>query len=453
MEKIREVAKQRRLLLVPCPYQGHINPMLHLATYLHRNGFSIAIAHTSFNSLNPNRHPDFTFICLDDRLPDDLVASLDIAKLLLAVNDNCKASLKEAMATVLRDVVCVIHDEIMHFCGEVASGFGVRSLVLRTNSISTCIARSVVLQLHAEGRLPLLDEGSSMEDEVPNLYPLRYKDLPVSAHSDIYQSTKLVHKMHDLTTSSAVIWNTIPFLEPSELTQIKTKIYNQIPIFAIGPIHKISPTSSSSSLLNEDSACLSWLHKKPSNSVIYVSLGSVARLTNHELQEMAWGLVNSNQPFLWVVRPGSVRGSDGIGFILEEFQKKAGDRGCIVEWAPQKEVLAHSAIGGFLSHCGWNSTLESLSEGVPMLCRPYSGDQRGNSRYISCVWRVGLTLEGHELNRNELEKGIRKLMVEEEGKKMREKAVDFKRKIEDCLRENGSCARNLKELVDFIMSF
>ena len=291
-----------------------------------------------------------------------------------------------------------------------------------------------------------------MEDEVPNLHPLRYKDLPISAFSDISQSTKLVHKMHDLTTSSGVIWNTIPFLEPSEFTKFKANICNQIPIFAIGPIHKISPTSSSSSLLNEDSTCLPWLHKQPPNSVIYVSLGSVALLTNHELQEMAWGLVNSNQPFLWVVRPGSVRGSDGIGFVLEEFQKKAGDRGCIVEWAPQKEVLAHRAVGGFLSHCGWNSTLESLSEGVPMLCKPYSGDQRGNARYISCVWRVGLTLEGHELKRNEVEKGIRKLMVEEEGRKMRERAMDFKRRIEDCLREGGSCSRNLRELVDFIMS-
>ncbi|KGN66189.2 hypothetical protein Csa_019647 [Cucumis sativus] len=405
MEKTREVAKHGRLLLVPCPYQGHINPMLNLATYLHRNGFSITIAHTSFNSPNPNRHPEFTFICLNDCLADDLVASLDIAILLLTVNNNCKASLEEAMATVLRDVVCVIHDEIMTFCAEVASSFGVRSLVLRTNSVSTCIGRSVVLQLHAEGRLPLLDQGF-MEDEVPNLHPLRYKDLPISAFSDISQSTKLVHKMHDLTTSSGVIWNTIPFLEPSEFTKFKANICNQIPIFAIGPIHKISPTSSSSSLLNEDYTCLPWLHKQPPNSVIYVSLGSVALLTNHELQEMAWG---------WLIAINH----SCVSFALAPFEARMG------------------------SDLFWKSFKRRLE---------IEGDQRGNARYISCVWRVGLTLEGHELKRNEVEKGIRKLMVEEEGRKMRERAMDFKRRIEDCLREGGSCSRNLRELVDFIMS-
>ncbi|TYJ97358.1 UDP-glucose iridoid glucosyltransferase-like [Cucumis melo var. makuwa] len=451
MEKTLEISKRRRLLLVPCPYQGHINPMLHLATYLYQNGFTITIAQTFFNSIDPNHHPDFTFVRLNDRLSNDLIVSLDVASVLLAINDNCKTSLEEVMANIVEDVVCVIHDEAMYFCEAVASGFGVRSLVVRTTSIAACISRRVVLQLHAEGCLPIIQ--GSMEDEVPNLHPLRFKDLPFSVHSDISKLEKIILKMYSITTSSAVIWNTIPWLEPSEFTQIKTKICNQVPIFPIGPVHKISPTSSSSSLLSEDSTCLSWLHKQPPNSVIYVSLGSIALLTNQELQEMAWGLANSNQPFLWVVRPGSIRGSDGTGFVLKEFQKKVGDRGCIVGWAPQREVLAHRAIGGFWSHCGWNSTLESLSEGVPMLCRPYSGDQRGNSRYISCVWRVGLTLEGHELNRNEVEKSVKKLMVEEEGRKMRERAMDFKRRIEDSLREGGSCSRNLKELVDFIISF
>lgn len=264
---------------------------------------------------------------------------------------------------------------------------------------------------------------------------------------------QIILNIYTITTSSAVIWNTIPWLEPSELTQIKAKFFKKVPIFPVAPIHKISPISSSSSLLNEDSTCLPWLHKQPPNSVIYVSLGSIALLTNQQLLEMAWGLANSKQPFLWVIRPGSVQGSDGIEFVSKEFQEKVGDRGCIVEWAPQKEVLGHRAVGGFWSHCGWNSTLESLSEGVPMLCRPYSGDQRVNSRYISCVWRVGLALEGHELKRKEVEMGIRKLMVEEEGRKMRERAMDFKRRIEDCLREDGSSSLHSKELVDFVMSF
>lgn len=287
---------------------------------------------------------------------------------------------------------------------------------------------------------------------MPDLHPLRFKDLPLSAFSDISKVSQIVLNMYNITTSSAVIWNTMPWLEPFELTQIKAK-FCKIPIFPIAPIHKITSISSSSSLLKEDSTCLSWLDGQQSpNSVMYVSLGSIALMTKQELQEMAWGLANTQLPFLWVIRPGSVQGSDGLDFILQNIQEKVGSRGCIVQWAPQKEVLAHRAIGGFWSHCGWNSTLESLSEGVPMLCRPYSGDQRVNSRYISCVWGVGLTLEGG-LVREDVEKGIRRVMVDEEGGKMRERAMDFKRRIDDSLREDGSSSCNLKELVDFIMSF
>lgn len=150
--KSLEVPKRQRLLLVPCPYQGHINPMLHLATFLHQNGFSITIAHTFFNSLNPHHHPDFTFLRLNDRLSDDLVTSSDVASVLLAINHNCRASLEEALAAAaVGDIVCVIHDELMYFCEAVASGFGVR-----TTSAAACISRLAVLQLQAENRLPLL---------------------------------------------------------------------------------------------------------------------------------------------------------------------------------------------------------------------------------------------------------------------------------------------------------
>lgn len=155
--KSLEVPKRQRLLLVPCPYQGHINPMLHLATFLHQNGFSITIAHTFFNSLNPHHHPDFTFLRLNDRLSDDLVTSSDVASVLLAINHNCRASLEEALAAAaVGDIVCVIHDELMYFCEAVASGFGVRSVVVRTTSAAACISRLAVLQLQAENRLPLL---------------------------------------------------------------------------------------------------------------------------------------------------------------------------------------------------------------------------------------------------------------------------------------------------------
>jgi UDP:flavonoid glycosyltransferase YjiC (YdhE family) len=259
-----------------------------------------------------------------------------------------------------------------------------------------------------------------------------------------------VSKAFNNKTFSPIIYNTIECLENSSLAKIQHQC--QVPIFPIGPMHRIASIASSSSLLEEDTSCLTWLDKQSCKSVIYVSLGSVAFMDIKELVEMAWGLANSMQPFLWVVRPGSVRGAEWIEVLPEGFKENIGERGYIVKWAPQEEVLAHGAVGGFLSHCGWNSTIESICEGIPMICRPCFGDQTVNARYVSHVWRLGLELEG-DLERGEIERAIRKVMAEEEGEAMRERAKNLKENIELCTKEGGSSYNSLKRLVEMIMSF
>lgn len=226
-----------------------------------------------------------------------------------------------------------------------------------------------------------------LEDQVPGLHPLRFKDLSLSEVGKLEDIISMIAKARNTGSSSAFIWNTSNFLEHSSLSQLQQ--VHQIPIFAIGPLHKLTPTSSSR-LFREDKSCITWLDKQAPLSVIYVSLGSLASIDNTELAEMAWGLANSCQPFLWVIRLGSVRNSEWIELLPEDFIEAIGERGHIVKWAPQKEVLAHSAIGGFLSHCGWNSTLESISKGVPLLCMPCFADQKVNARYVSHEWRIGV---------------------------------------------------------------
>jgi hypothetical protein len=175
-------------------------------------------------------------------------------------------------------------------------------------------------------------------------------------------------------------------------------------------------------------------------------------MNEKDILEMAWGLANSKQPFLWVVRPGSVHGSERAESLPEGFREIAGEKGRVVKWAPQKEVLAHNAVGGFWSHCGWNSLLEGISEGVPMICRPSFGDQKVTARYVSQVWRVGLHLED-ELERGEIDSVITRLMVDKEGDEMRQRAMDLKEKAELCIRTGGSSYNSLNKLVELIKSF
>ncbi|KAK2975889.1 hypothetical protein RJ640_015320 [Escallonia rubra] len=289
---------------------------------------------------------------------------------------------------------------------------------------------------------------SMLRDLVPSLHPLRFKDLPHANLGKVEDFIEYFEVAGKVRTASGIIRSTISHLEHSSLAQLQQR--HQVPFFSIGPMHKMAP-SSSTSLLIEDAYCIEWLDKQAPLSVIYVSLGSLATVDEKELAEMAWGLASSGQPFLWVVRPGSVRNSDWIELLPDGFKEETGERGRVVRWAPQKEVLAHCAVGGFWTHCGWNSTLESLSEGVPMLCMPRFGDQEVNARYICHVWRIGLECEHQpEVERGEIEKVVKVLMLGNDGEEMRRRATLTKEKVALGVRKGCSSYNSLNDLTEFL---
>lgn len=294
-----------------------------------------------------------------------------------------------------------------------------------------------------------MNADSKLLQQVPGFSPFRFKDLSLPSMENLDAMLKLSTFFCDTRTTSAMIINTIEFLEQSLLEMLKKHF--QIPIFSIGPTHKVSPTICSS-LLEEDTSCISWLDKQAPNSVLYVSFGSIIFLNKEELTELAWGLVNSKQSFLWVIPPSSLGGLRSLESLPDGFEDAIKERGYVVKWAPQKEVLAHDAVGGFFSHCGWNSTVESISTGIPMICSPNFGDQLLNARYLSHVWSIGIELE-KGFCREEIENAIRRLMSDVEGKEMRKRAMDLMKMVEASVRRGGSSSNNLNELVDFISSF
>ncbi|KAI3678242.1 hypothetical protein L6452_37527 [Arctium lappa] len=442
-----ERKRSKPLVLVASPFQGHMTPMLQLGSVLHSKGFSITMVHTKLNSPDPSNHPEFEFLPLfDNFLAID--ASANFTTFLEALNDNCKMQLQHHLAQKIKqgindEMITIIHDNSMYFAEEVANSLNLPSIVLRSSSASYVPAFLTLPKLHAKGQLPVKD--SMFQELVPELHPLRYKDLPFN-NTSTEVATEMIALSERIRTPSAIIWNTMEYLEHSALTQLRQ--HYQVPIFAVGPLSKMVRCPSTS-FLKEDTNCISWLDKQAPRSVIYVSLGSLATMDETELTETAWGLANSNQPFLWVVRPGSVCGSEWIESFPEGFTEEIRGRGLVLKWAPQKQVLAHSAVGGFWSHCGWNSTLESISEGIPMICRPVMGDQCVNSRYLSYVWRIGLELE--HLDRKVIESTIRRLLVDDEGKEMRQRAIDMKEKAKYCLCNGGSSFKSLNDLVEFLL--
>ncbi|KAK9233224.1 hypothetical protein WN943_023473 [Citrus x changshan-huyou] len=453
MEK-QEQQKVSRLVFVLIPFQGHINPMLQLATILYAKGFSITIIHPQFNFPNSSNHPEFTFIPISDNLPKREVSAGDLFGIVSALNKNCEGPLTECIKEMLKAedphdrISCIVYDSTMCFSQSVADHLKLPGICVRTSPAATMLAFAVFPRLHEQGYISFLESMSL--DRVSDLPSLMLKELAASMKKITTDGMlELGAAVADsVKKCSALIVNTVDFLEQEAITKVQELF--SASAFTIGPFHKLLPTISSS-LLKEDTNCISWLNKQAPKSVIYVSFGSIASIDEKELLETAWGLANCEQPFLWVVRPGLVRGSNCLELLPINFQDSVGERGCIVEWAPQKEVLANDAVGGFWSHCGWNSTLESICEGVPMLCKPFFGDQNINMRYVCDVWNVGLELEDFE--GGTIKKAIKRLMVDTEGKEMRKKAIHLKEKVELSLKEGDSCYNSLNDLVKKILSF
>ncbi|CAL1391885.1 unnamed protein product [Linum trigynum] len=192
-------------------------------------------------------------------------------------------------------------------------------------------------------------------------------------------------------------------------------------------------------------AWIQWLDEKlwEGKSVLYVAFGSQAEISEEQLEEIARGLEDSEVTFLWVIRKG--------GGGLEERMK---GRGMIVgEWVDQRGILGHVSVGGFLSHCGWNSVMEGVCAGVPMLAWPMMAEQPLNARMVAEEVNVGIRVEGSGrtgfVRRGALENAVRELMAGEKGKEVRRNAKEYAKKARKAMEEgNGSSWKTLNLLID-----
>ncbi|XP_040873790.1 7-deoxyloganetic acid glucosyltransferase [Glycine max] len=244
--------------------------------------------------------------------------------------------------------------------------------------------------------------------------------------------------------------NTFDQLEASIITKLTT-IFPKV--YTIGPLHTLTKTqfitnnsSSSLHLRKEDKSCITWLDQQKARSVLYVSFGTLAKVSHEQLVEIWHGLVGSLKPFLWVIRQGLIIGEGGLGHnVPMELELKTKERGLMVNWAPQEEVLAHPSVGGFFTHSGWNSTLECITEGVPMLCWPLIADQTVNSRCVSEQWGIGLDMNGI-CDRLIVEKMVKNLM-ENQIERLTSSTNEIAEKAHDSVNENGSSFHNIENLI------
>ncbi|XP_055834492.1 7-deoxyloganetin glucosyltransferase-like [Solanum dulcamara] len=461
---------------IPYPAQGHITPMLKLAKILHHKGFHITFVNTEYNhkrllkSRGPdglNGLPSFRFETIPDGLPPcDPDATQDISSLCKSTTTTCLGPFKELLAKLnatynVPPVSCIVSDGSMSFTLSAAQDLGIPQVLFWTPSACGLLCYMHYRDLVEKGYTPLKDESyltngylETTFDWIPGMEGICLRDFPSfirTTNPEEYMIKFIIQETERSKNASAIIINTFEPLE-KEVVESLQKLLP--PIYAIGPLnllleHVVDDKNLGSNLWKEETKCLDWLDSKNSNSVVYVNFGSITTMTANQFIEFAWGLANSHMDFLWIIRPDIVSGEKAI--LPSEFVEETKERGMLTGWCPQEQVLSHPAIGGFLTHSGWNSTLESISNGVPMICWPFFSEQLTNCWFCCSRWGIGLEIDNN-VKRDEVESLVRELMTGEKGKEMKKKAMEWKKLAEEAVKKTtGSSYVNIDKLINEIL--
>ncbi|KAL3741272.1 hypothetical protein ACJRO7_016843 [Eucalyptus globulus] len=265
-----------------------------------------------------------------------------------------------------------------------------------------------------------------------------------------------------MQTSTGIIVNTFEKLEPRTIRAIVdgecVPNGSTPPLYCIGPL-----TSSGRHDDGRSPESLTWLDSQPRGSVVFLCFGSLGVFTVEQLKEIALGLERSGHRFLWVVRDptndknqkaatSSTVADLDLGSLLPEgFLERTKERGLVVKkWAPQVAVLSHPSVGGFVTHCGWNSVLEAVRAGVPMLAWPLYAEQGHNKVVLVQEMKIALPVDESEdglVSSEEVEKRVGELMEREEGETVRERVLAMKEEAEAALSPGGSSRLALAKLI------
>ncbi|XP_043700255.1 UDP-glycosyltransferase 74F2-like [Telopea speciosissima] len=456
MEKKEGAHHGAHVLVVPYPLQGHINPVLQFSKrLLIKGGIKVTLAvTTSFfkksiqAQTGPIRIETFSDGYDDGFQNEDSLE--DYFESLKKVGSKTLTQLIKKHQSLGDPISCVVYDPFLSWALDVAKHFNLIAAAfftqsLAVNSIYYYVQRGLLT-------VPIVP-GNVIS--VAGLPPLTISDLPsfVSRYG-LYPAilTLVTSQFSNIDKADCLLFNSFDKLEQEEMNWMA----KQWSVKTIGPTlpsiyldKRVEGDEDYGFNLFKPSAdvCMNWLNMRETGSVVYVSFGSIAELGDEQMNELALCLKETNNYFLWVVRK-SEENKLPSNFVVETLEK-----GLVVTWCPQLEVLSHKAVGCFVTHCGLNSTLESLSLGVPMVGLPQWTDQTTNAKYIEDVWGMGLKVKVNEKGiaiKEEIEACIMEVMEGEKGKGIRENAINWKELAKEAVDEGGSSDKNIEDFVALI---
>ncbi|KAJ0624650.1 putative UDP-glucuronosyl/UDP-glucosyltransferase, UDP-glycosyltransferase family [Helianthus annuus] len=471
-------------VLFPLMAQGHMIPMVDIARLLAEHGSTVTIVTTPVNA---NRFKPVIARAVKDKLkiqflelqfpstevglPEgcenfDLIPSAQLfPKLFIAAN-----MLEEPAENKLRGLTpapsCIISDNLFPWTNEIARKLNIPRLVFHGPGCFTFLC------IHIAMNTNVLDEIVSDSEYfvLPSL-PDRVELTKVQASSwgrkdkETAAYFETIRKAEE--AANGIVVNSFQELEPyyaEELAKVKDK-----KVWCIGPVSlcnknllDIAERGSKGAISEHD--CLKWLDSREPESVIFVCLGSLARLSTEQNIELGLGLESSKKPFLWCIRHATEELERWL--IEEEYEERVKDRGLIIRgWAPQVLILSHRAVGGFVTHCGWNSTLEGISAGVPMVTWPHFADQFINERFIVDVLKTGVKIGaevpvmvgeqdkfGVVVNKEDIKRSVEDLLDKgEEGEARRKRSRELGETAKRAMEDGGSSHLNMRSMIQDVV--
>lgn len=478
--------KQLHFVLFPFMAQGHMIPLIDIAKLLAHQGMIVTIITTPTNAARFEpvlarakesglhiKQLQIQFPCLEAGLPDgcenfDMLPSLNLAmNFFTAAN---MVQVQEQVEKLFEELTprpsCIIADLSLPYTYHVASRFHIPRISF--NSVGCfCLVSSLNSYIHKG----VLDNITSETEYfvlpgLPDRIEFTKVQLPISLDREMREFLDQI--MASDLASDGMITLTFEELEAAYVEEYKKARGGKV--WCIGPVSlcnkdNIDKAQRGNNTTIDENQCLKWLDLQEPRSVIYTCLGTLCNLIPSQLIELALGLEASNQPFIWVIKGNN---SDQLEkWILEDgFEERIKGRGLLIRgWAPQLLILSHPAIGGFLTHCGWNSTLEGVAAGVPFITWPLFGDQFCNEKLIVQVLKIGISIGveypvkwgkeeeiGVLVKKEDIKHAVDKLMDEgEEGKGRRERVRELAKIAKGSFEEGGSSYLNIKLLIQDIM--
>ncbi|XP_043700804.1 UDP-glycosyltransferase 88F5-like [Telopea speciosissima] len=439
------------IVLYPSPGIGHLVSMVELGRLVlkHYPSFSITILITPppFNTGSTAPYitristttPSISFHHLPPILiSPDSISSAHPEALLFEVLRRNNPSVHQALLTISQTstIRAFIIDLFCTPARDVAASFNIPIYNFFTSGAAVLCVMLYFPTIHKNTTKSFKDLGPTILD-FPGTPPIPAQDMikPMLDRNDVtYQG--FLDFCTKMPESNGILVNTVESLEPRALKALSDGLCipdrPTPPICCVGPI--IAADDRTGGEHGEKHECLTWLDSQPSRSVVFLCFGSLGLFSAAQLKEIAIGLEKSGQRFLWVVRnPPTEDNSwrnlappepDLDALLPEGFLERTKDKGFIVKsWAPQMEVLNRTSVGGFVTHCGWNSVLEAVCAGVPMVAWPLYAEQRLNRIFLVEEMKLAMPMKESEngfVSAAEVEKRVRELLDSDEGKALRE---------------------------------